>query len=120
MFWSPTIRTAATATPTTTYARHACALQILEDDEDRPILTWGIEVSSTRLINACRLRYGDGTAKQGSRHRTVTVVDEKTFEYSNKVPQKISSMGGAVCPTVARQRPLHLKPQEAGSGGGAF
>ncbi|MFW7401085.1 MAG: PIG-L family deacetylase, partial [Rothia mucilaginosa] len=72
------------------------ALQILEDDEDRPILTWGIEgefdTADQRVQAAI---YGDGTAKRKAMeaHRTqITVVDEKTFEYSNKVPQKISSV----------------------------
>ena len=74
------------------------ALEILGDDEDRPLLTWGIEgeynPEDTRVQAAI---FGDGTAKRKAMeaHRTqITVLDDKTFEYSNKVPQKISG-GGA-------------------------
>ena len=120
MFWSPTIPDGGYGHPdhVRVYEIVHRALQILEDDEDRPILTWGIEgefdAADQRLQAAI---YGDGTAKRKAMeaHRTqITVVDEKTFEYSNKVPQKISAvetfrvLDGDPTATV---RP---KPQEAG------
>lgn len=94
------------------------ALQILEDDEDRPILTWGIEgefdTADQRVQAAI---YGDGTAKRKAMeaHRTqITVVDEKTFEYSNKVPQKISAVETFRVLDGDPTATVHPKPQEAG------
>jgi len=94
------------------------ALQILEDEEDRPILTWGIEgefdTADQRVQAAI---YGDGTAKRKAMeaHRTqITVVDEKTFEYSNKVPQKISAVETFRVLDGDPTATVHPKPQEAG------
>ena len=84
MFWSPTIRTAASHPDHVRCTRRAPRPADSEDDEDRPILTWGIEgefdTADQRVQAAI---YGDGTAKRNMEaHRTqITVVDEKTFEY---------------------------------------
>ncbi len=61
--------------------------------------------------------YGDGTAKRKAMeaHRTqITVVDEKTFEYSNKVPQKISAVETFRVLDGDPMATVHPKPQEAG------
>ncbi len=94
------------------------ALQLLGEDEARPILTWGIEgeydPADTRVQSAV---YGDGTAKRQAMeaHRTqITVLDEKTFEYSNKVPQKISAVETYRVLDGDPSRTVHPQPQEAG------
>ena len=94
------------------------ALEILGDDEDRPLLTWGIEgeydPKDTRVQAAI---FGDGTAKRKAMeaHRTqITVLDDKTFEYSNKVPQKISAVETYRVLDGDPTRTVNPKPQEAG------
>ena len=94
------------------------ALEILGDDEDRPLLTWGIEgeynPEDTRVQAAI---FGDGTAKRKAMeaHRTqITVLDAKTFEYSNKVPQKISAVETYRVLDGDPTRTVNPKPQEAG------
>ena len=94
------------------------ALEILGDDEDRPLLIWGIEgeynPEDTRVQAAI---FGDGTAKRKAMeaHRTqITVLDDKTFEYSNKVPQKISAVETYRVLDGDPTRTVNPKPQEAG------
>lgn len=77
----------------------------------------GIEASTTPRIPA-RRPLSLATAPPNERpwrHRTqITVLDAKTFEYSNKVPQKISAVETYRVLDGDPTRTVNPKPQEAG------
>ena len=73
------------------------AVQLVQGTPAEPLLVWGLDSSAEpeKDMRTQAAVYGDGTAKREAMraHATQLVITgPKTFEYSNKVPQKISAV----------------------------
>ena len=94
------------------------ALKILGDSNDRPILTWGIEgeFSEQDARQQCAIT-GSVEAKREAMkaHGTqIVVTGDTTFEFSNKVEQKISAVETYRLLDGNAQRKIPETPTQAG------
>ena len=94
------------------------ALKILGDSNDRPILTWGIEgeFSERDARQQCAIT-GSVEAKREAMkaHGTqIVVTGDTTFEFSNKVEQKISAVETYRLLDGNAQRKIPETPTQAG------
>ena len=95
------------------------ALKILGDSNDRPILTWGIEgeFSERDARQQCAIT-GSVEAKREAMkaHGTqIVVTGDTTFEFSNKVEQKISAVETYRLLDGNAQRKIPETPTQAGT-----